>query len=125
MSEQPTQSTATQTLPATSAWQDAMERLKRGEREMILAASACALSILQFLIGATGGTLLTAAMLLNLALIGWLGNTAHARWKGGDGKGLLAVVCAAFVLATLSTLHLAEGLTSVVTTAQTMQDLGY
>jgi len=125
MSEQPTPQQTSTTMPAVGAWQDMMERLKRGEREMILAAVACALALLQFLIGATGGSLLTAAMLMNLALIGWLGNTAHARWKREEGKGLLALTGVAFGIAAISTLYLAEGLTTVVNTAQTIQDLGF
>lgn len=125
MSEQPTPQQTSTTTPAVGAWQDMMERLKRGEREMILAAVACALALLQFLIGATGGSLLTAAMLMNLALIGWLGNTAHARWKREEGKGLLALTGVAFGIAAISALYLAEGLTTVVNTAQTIQDLGF
>jgi hypothetical protein len=116
----------TAAAPATdSAWQDMMERLKRGEREMILAAVACALAVLQFLIGATGGALVTAAMLMNLALIGWLGNTAHARWRGGAGKGLMLLTGVAFALAAVSTLHLAQGITDIVTVAETMSDFGF
>lgn len=121
---QPTQNTPTQNTP-DGPWQDMMERLKRGEREMILAAIACALAVLQFLIGATGGALITAAMLMNLALIGWLGNTAHDRWKRGDGKGLLLLTGVAFALAALSTLYLAQGITDIVTVAQTMSDFGF
>ena len=125
MSEQPTPQQPT-TIPSTpGAWQDMMERIKGGEREMILAAVACALALLQFLIGATGGSLLTAAMLMNLSLIGWLGNTAHARWKRGEGKGLLALTGIAFGIAAISTLYLAEGLTTAVNTAQTIQSLGF
>lgn len=123
MSENSTPEQAT--TSTNGAWQDMMERLKRGEREMILAAVACALAILQFLIGATGGSLLTAAMLMNLALIGWLGNTAYVRSKRGEGKGLLALTGVAFGIAAVSTLYLAEGLTTVVNTAQTMQNLGF
>lgn len=112
--------------PATdSAWQDMMERLKRGEREMILAAVACALAVLQFLIGATGGALVTAAMLMNLALIGWLGNTAHARWKSGTGRGLMLLTGVAFALAAISTVHLAQGVTDIVTIADTVNDFGF
>jgi hypothetical protein len=125
MSDQTTPQEPSTTAPTAGAWQDMMERLKRGEREMILAAVACALALLQFFIGATGGSLLTAAMLMNLSLIGWLGNTAHARWKQGGGKGLLALVGFAFGIAAISTLYLAEGLTVVVNTAQTIQDLGF
>lgn len=123
MSEPTTTTTAT--APAEGAWQDMMERLKRGEREMILAAVACALAVLQFLIGATGGALVTAAMLMNLALIGWLGNTAHARWRSGSGKGLMLLAGVAFVLATISTVYLAQGVTDIVTIADTVNDFGF
>lgn len=125
MSE-PTQTTATTATPATDgAWQDMMERLKRGEREMVLAAVACALAVLQFLIGATGGALVTAAMLMNLALIGWLGNTAHARWRSGTGKGLMLLTGVAFALAAISTIYLAQGVTDIVTIADTVNDFGF
>jgi hypothetical protein len=97
-----------------------MERLKRGEREMALAAISCGIAIVQLFIGVTGGTLLTAAMLMNLALIGWIGNTAHARWKAGEGKGLMVFVCIAFVMATLSALILAEDITSILNTVETI-----
>lgn len=125
MSE-PTQSTTATATPATEgAWQDMMERLKRGERETILAAVACALAILQFLIGATGGALVTAAMLMNLALIGWLANTAHARWRSGTGKGLMLLTGVAFAVATISTVYLAQGITDIVTIADTVNDFGF
>lgn len=125
MSEQPTSQPATAAAASEGAWQDMMERLKRGEREMILAAVACALAILQFLIGATGGALVTAAMLMNLALIGWLGNTALARWRSGAGKGLMLLTGVAFALAAISTLYLAQGVTDIVTVAETMSEFGY
>lgn len=107
------------------AWQDMMGRLKAGEREMILAAVACGLALLQALIGATGGALLTTAMLLNLSLIGWLGNTAHARRNAGQGNGLLLLTGIAFALAALSTLFLAEAVTSVVNTVQVFESFDY
>jgi len=116
--------TPTANLPA-GAWQDMMERLKRGEREMLLAATACALAILQFLIGTTGGALVTAAMLMNLALIGWLGNTAYTRRQNGEGKGLFLLTGIAFGLATVSTLYLAQGITDILTIANTVNDLGF
>ncbi len=113
------------TAAPEGAWQDMMERLKRGEREMILAAVACALAVLQFLIGATGGALVTAAMLMNLALIGWLGNTAHVRWHSGAGRGLMLLTGIAFALATISTLYLAQGVTDIVTIANTVNEFGF
>ena len=125
MSEHSTSNQISAETPTPGAWQDILERLKRGERAMILAAAACVLAALQFFIGALGGALLTAAMLMNLALIGWLGNTACARWKTGQGKGLMVLVGIAFVMAAISTLYLAEGLTSVVNTVQVMGELGY
>ena len=70
-------------------------------------------------------TLLTAAMLLNLALIGWLGNTAVARWRAGEGAGLLVVTGVAMGLATLSTLYLAEGLSTIVNTAAAFESLDF
>ena len=121
-----------QTTPETrpseatpGAWQDLTARLKKGEREMVLAAVACGLAVLQFLIGATGGALLTAAMLMNLSLIGWLGNTAFARRKDGQGSGLLLLVGIAFALAAISTLYLVEGVTSVVNTVQVFDGFDY
>jgi len=126
MSEPTTNPTTNQTTAAPEgAWQDMMERLKRGEREMILAAVACALAVLQFLIGATGGALVTAAMLMNLALIGWLGNTAHTRWQTGTGRGLMLLTGIAFALAATSTLYLAQGITDIVTVAETMSEFGF
>ena len=115
------ETTVQQAGTPAGAWQDMMGRLKGGEREMLLAAAACGLAILQFLIGATGGALLTAAMLMNLALIGWLGNTAHARRKAGQGSGLLLLTGIAFALAAVSTLYLVEGISSVVNTVQVFE----
>ena len=107
----------------TGVMQDIGARLARKEKEAILAVVACAIALLQFAIGATGGALLTAAMLMNLALIGWLGNTAYQRWKGGDGAGLLALCSVAFILATLSTLYLAEGIADIVRVAQAFNEM--
>ena len=109
---------------ARGAWADIATRLKRKEREMILAVAACGIAVIQFCIGATGGTFLTAAMFFNLALIGWLANTAFARRRAGQGSGLLVLTGVAFVLAALSTLYLAEGLTELVRGAQALQEMG-
>ena len=103
--------------------QDIGARLARKEKEAVLAVAACGVAMLQFFIGATGGALLTAAMLMNLALIGWLGNTAYRRWKAGEGAGLLALCSVAFILATLSTLSLAEGIADIVRVAQAFNNV--
>ena len=112
------------TSDTPGAWQDIVTRLKRKERETILAVAACGIAVLQSLIGATGGTFLTAAMGLNLALIGWLANTAFARKRAHEGTGLLVLTGVAFVLAALSTLYLAEGLTEVLRGAQALEEMG-
>lgn len=124
MSEKTNETQSSESKPATSATSDMTIRLKGGEREMIAAAAACALAVLQFLIGATGGTFLTAAMFFNLALIGWLGNTAFARKRRGEGNGLLLLTGVAFVLAAVSTLYLVEGLNDIVRGAQALQEMG-
>ncbi len=118
------QAPATASGNAPGAWEDITTRLKHKERETILAVVACGIAVLQFLIGATGGTFLTAAMLMNLALIGWLANTAFSRRRGGEGGGLLVLTAVAFVLATLSTLYLAEGVTDIVRMGQAFDNVG-
>lgn len=116
---------ATETKAAPGAWQDITARLKRGEREMILAVSACGIAVIQFFIGATGGSLLTAAMFFNLAFIGWLANTAFARRRAGEGSGLLVLTCVAFVLAALSTWYLVEGLTALINTIDAFEHMDF
>jgi hypothetical protein len=102
-------------------WQDITARMKAGERDALLSAGAFGLALLQSIIGATGGAPLTTAMLLNLALIGWLARGAHGHWKGGGGKGLLVLNGAALALAALSTLMLADALASIVDTARAFE----
>ena len=121
----PKQPPTNDTGSTPGAWQDIIARLKRKERETILAVAACGIAVLQFLIGATGGSLLTAAMFSNLALIGWLGNTAFARKRNQEGSGLLALTGVAFVLAALSTWYLVEGLTAIVNTAAAFESVDF
>jgi hypothetical protein len=105
-------------------WQDITTRVKAGERDALLSAGAFGLALLQSIIGATGGALLTTAMLLNLALIGWLARGAYGHWKAGGGKGLLVLNGAAFALAALSTLMLADALAGIVDTARAFDAFG-
>lgn len=121
MNEQETKQETPAGGPTPGVWQDLTTRVKAGERDALLSAGAFGLALLQSIIGATGGALLTTAMLLNLALIGWLGRGAHAHWKAGGGKGLLVLNCAAFALAALSTLMLADALASIVDTARVFE----
>jgi hypothetical protein len=123
--------TTTQETPAAAApapagappgiWEDLTTRVKAGERDALLSAGAFGLAMLQSVIGTTGGALLTTAMLLNLALIGWLGHAAHGHLKRGGGKGLLVLNGAAFALAALSILMLAEALSGIVNTARAFE----
>ena len=124
MSENTNESPAASPKGGEGAWTDLMLRLKGGEKAMIAAVVACAVAALQLLIGATGGVILTTAMLFNLALIGWLGNTAFARKGRGEGNGLLLLTGVAFILAAVSTLFLAQGVSDIARMAQGLEEMG-
>jgi len=106
-------------------WQDIITRLKQGERETIIATVAFVVALLHSLIGASGGAIFTSLFLLNLALIGWIGNTAYTRRKNKEGNGLALLSGCAFALAALSVFTLASGLSEMLTGLNVLVDMGY
>lgn len=106
-------------------WQDIVTRTKKGERETILAFAAVAVSLLYISVGVSGGTLFTSLFLMNLGLIGWLGNTAYSRRKNNEGNGLAILMGIALALTALQNLYLASALTDLLTRINTVVSLVY